>query len=225
MLFAIACTQNGTVGDQKPTDFERRINEAVFPGLQGGPHENTIAAIAVALREAASPNFRAYQKQVLSNMQHLCTTLNSLGYEIVTGGSETHVCLLDLRPNKLDGSRVERVLELVGICDKCFPEPVLVTRSKTDESRSSLSPSGIRLGTAALTSRGLLEADITKVAGFIHQAVLLTLRVNELAGSKLIKDFHAVLNDNQEIKAALSAMKNEVEAFAAGFPMPGFPNF
>ncbi|THD24626.1 Serine hydroxymethyltransferase [Fasciola hepatica] len=204
--------QNGAAGDRTSTDFERRINEAVFPGLQGGPHNNNIAAIAVALQEAATPEFRLYQKQILANMQHLCAELTSLGYKIVTGGSDTHVCLVDLRPNKLDGSRVERVLELIGVA---------ANKNTCPGDVNALRPSGIRLGTAALTSRGLREVEFTKVAEFIHRAVVLTRRANELSGSKLMKDFNAVLNDNSEIKDSLCVLKKEVETFASSFPMPG----
>lgn len=81
-LFLPFSEQNGAAGDRTSTDFERRINEAVFPGLQGGPHNNSIAAIAVALREAATPEFRSYQKQILANMQHLCAELTKLGYKV-----------------------------------------------------------------------------------------------------------------------------------------------
>ncbi|KAF7231908.1 hypothetical protein EG68_11926, partial [Paragonimus skrjabini miyazakii] len=106
---------NDAHGDPPATDYERRINEAVFPGLQGGPHNNTIAAMAVALKEAASAEFKSYQAQVVANVQQLCTTLAQFGYKIVTGGTDTHLCVVDLRTVGLDGARAEVVLELVGI--------------------------------------------------------------------------------------------------------------
>ncbi|VDP57204.1 unnamed protein product [Schistosoma curassoni] len=161
-------------------NFERRINEAVFPGLQGGPHNNTIAAIAVCLKEAASSEYKVYQEQVLKNMKQLCKSLKAYGYELVTGGSDTHLCLMDLRPLKIDGARAEKVLELVRI---------YANKNTCPGDVSALRPGGLRFGSAALTSRNFHEEDFAKVSEFIHVGIQIAVKANELANSKLLKDY------------------------------------
>ena len=103
--------------DGKPVmwDLEDKINMAVFPGLQGGPHNHAVAGIAVAMKEAQSQEFREYQLQVVKNAQTLARGLEELGYTIVTGGTDNHLVLTDLRSKKLSGSKAERILEEVGI--------------------------------------------------------------------------------------------------------------
>ncbi|KAF8562062.1 hypothetical protein P879_04627 [Paragonimus westermani] len=206
--------QNGEVhGDPPATDYERRINEAVFPGLQGGPHNNTIAAMAVALKEAASAEFKSYQAQVVTNVQQLCTTLAQLGYKIVTGGTDTHLCLVDLRTVGLDGARAEIVLELVGIA---------TNKNTCPGDVNALRPSGIRLGSPALTSRGLRESDFVYVAILIHEAIQIGVRAKRLVSGKLLKDFVKVLHENAMIKSELETLKEKVIQFASTFPLPGF---
>ena len=95
-------------------DLENRLNFAVFPSCQGGPHNNTIAAVAVALKQVASPEFKDYAKQVRLNARALAGRLQALGYKLVTDGTDNHIVLWDLRPQKLTGSKLERVCELSG---------------------------------------------------------------------------------------------------------------
>ena len=155
--------QKGTDKKGNPImyDFEDKINFAVFPGLQGGPHNHTISGLAVALKQAASPEFKAYQQQVMKNMQAMANRLVEHGVKLVSGGTDNHLALLDLRPMGVDGSRVERVLELAHIaCNKnTVPGDV-----------SAMVPGGLRIGTPALTSRGFLEKDFEAVADFIIAA-------------------------------------------------------
>ncbi|TGZ56843.1 hypothetical protein CRM22_010087 [Opisthorchis felineus] len=172
--------ENGACGDPTPTGFDRLINEAVFPGLQGGPHNNSIAALAVALNEAASPEFKEYQKEVILNMQQLCTSLANYGYTIVTGGSDTHLCTIDLRPIGIDGARAEKVLELAGIT---------TNKNTCPGDLNALRPGGLRLGSPALTSRGLKSKDFEYVASLIHDGIQLALRAKRQTSSKLLKDY------------------------------------
>lgn len=103
-------------GAETMYDLDEKINFAVFPGLQGGPHNHTIAALATALKQAASPEFKAYQVQVLSNSKAFANKLESLGFALVSGGTDNHLVLVDLKKSKqIDGARVERVLELANI--------------------------------------------------------------------------------------------------------------
>lgn len=145
-------------------DFENKINQAIFPGLQGGPHNHAIAGIATAMKQASSSSFISYQKQVISNAKRLCAQLQNLGYKISTDGTDIHMLLIDLRPSGLTGAKAEKILEEISIaCNK----------NTVPGDKSALNPSGIRLGTPALTTRGLKEVDIDKVAAFIDQGEVL----------------------------------------------------
>ena len=137
-----------------PYDLESRINFAVFPGLQGGPHNHTISALATALKQAATPAFAAYARQVVNNSAAFASALQRAGYALVSGGTDNHLVLVDLRPLALDGARVERVCELAGLT---------VNKNTVPGDKSALVPSGIRMGSPALTSRGLDEADFNTV--------------------------------------------------------------
>ncbi|KHJ41316.1 glycine hydroxymethyltransferase [Trichuris suis] len=141
-------------------DFKSKIDQAVFPGLQGGPHENSIAAIAVALKLATTDEFVQYQEQVLKNSKALAERLIEHGYTVVTGGTDNHIVLLDLSKVNTDGARVEHLLELVSIaCNK----------NTCPGDKSALTPSGLRLGSSAMTSRCLKEVDFRTVADFIDE--------------------------------------------------------
>ena len=102
-------------GEETMYDLEGPINQSVFPGHQGGPHNHTITALATALKAAATPEFVAYQKQVIANSSHFADAMTKLGYSLVSGGTENHLQLIDLKPNGIDGARVESVLEMASI--------------------------------------------------------------------------------------------------------------
>uniref|UniRef100_A0A8V0YWC0 Serine hydroxymethyltransferase n=1 Tax=Gallus gallus TaxID=9031 RepID=A0A8V0YWC0_CHICK len=201
-------------GKETLYNLESLINQAVFPGLQGGPHNHAIAGIAVALQQAMTPEFKAYQQQVVANCKTLAAALMEMGYDIVTGGSDNHLILLDLRNRGTDGGRAERVLELCSIaCNKnTCPGDV-----------SALRPSGLRFGTPALTSRGFRQDDFRTVARYIHKGIELTLRVQKDMNPKAtLKEFKEKLEE-EKYQGELKALKEEVEAFAATFPLPGLP--
>jgi len=193
----------------KYKDIESRINQAVFPGCQGGPHNNTIAAVAVALKQADTPEFRDYARQVRANSRALAETLTSHGYKLTSGGTENHLVLWDLRGLKLTGSKMERICEMVNIS---------LNKNSVVGDVSSLTPGGVRIGTAALTSRDFKEQDFVQVAEFLHRTVQLALRVQQSCGTKLLKDFAAALEGN----ATLEALKQDIIDFVIQFPMPGF---
>ena len=144
-------------------EYARTLDSHVFPGIQGGPLMHVIAAKAVALKEALSPNFRRYQKQVLANTRTLAQEFLSLGYRLVAGGSDTHLILVDLTPTRLTGKVAEEALGWAGITvnKNAIPfdlQPKTIT-------------SGIRLGTPAVTTRGMKEREMRTIAAFIHQAL------------------------------------------------------
>ncbi|TFK10502.1 synaptic vesicular amine transporter [Platysternon megacephalum] len=202
-------------GKEIPYNLESLINQAVFPGLQGGPHNHAIAGIAVTLKQAMTPEFKAYQWQVVANCKALSATMITLGYHVVTGGSDNHLILVDLRNRGTDGGRAERVLEFCSIaCNK----------NTCPGDKSALRPSGLRLGTPALTSRGFREEDFQKVAHFIHKGIELTLRIqNDMSPKATLKEFKERLVSDEKYQAALKSLKEEVETFAAAFPLPGLP--
>ncbi|KAJ1919777.1 glycine hydroxymethyltransferase shm1 [Tieghemiomyces parasiticus] len=190
-------------------DLESRINQAVFPSCQGGPHNNTIAAVAVALKQAASPEFVAYAKAVRANACRLGEALVGYGYKLVTGGTDNHSVLWDLRPHKVTGSKIEKICDLANIT---------INKNSVHGDVSAVTPGGVRLGASALTSRSFTEDDFVRVAEFLHRAVQIAIEVQSSCGSRLLKDFIKALDGH----AALAQLRTDVEAFATSFPMPGF---
>jgi glycine hydroxymethyltransferase len=150
-------------GSQVLYDFEKKINEAIFPGLQGGPHNNAIAGIAVSLLDAMTPQFKTYGQQIVKNAKILCDELIKRGYKIVTGGTDTHLILVDMRSVGLNGSKAEKVLDELAIT---------VNKNTCPGDKSALTPSGVRIGTPALTSRDFSQEDFLVVAQFLDQGNL-----------------------------------------------------
>ena len=165
------------------------IDRAIIPGLQGGPHNHQTAAIAVALKEAATPEFKEYGQQIVKNAKRLADKLMGKGYELVTGGTDNHLLLVDLTNKGIKGAEAEAALGLAGITVNKNTVPF--------DPRSPFDPSGIRMGTPALTTRGLKEAEMDQVADWIDRAIAA---------------------NGQDAK--LGAIKKEVEAFAKDFPLP-----
>ena len=143
-------------------ELAEKIDKIVFPGMQGGPHLNAVAAIAVALEEAVRPSFKKYQAQIVKNALALADALQKLGYTLVSGGTDTHLMLMDLRPKNIQGKMAEEALESVGI---------IANRNTVPGDQSPFNPSGVRMGTPSITSRGMKERDMYAVANFIHEAL------------------------------------------------------
>ncbi len=141
----------------------RAIDQAVFPGLQGGPLMHIIAAKAVAFKEAQLPGYRTYQENVLENASVLAEALSGLGFTLVTGGTDTHLVLVDLRNKNISGMEAEKVLEDVGIVTNKNVIPY--------DPRGANNPSGIRLGTPTLTSRGMAPAQLREIAVLIEETI------------------------------------------------------
>lgn len=199
-------------GDKVLYDLEDRINQAVFPTLQGGPHNNAIAGIATAFKQAKTPEFKAYQAQVLKNAKALCKGLIDLGYNVATGGTDVHLVLVDVRTAGLTGNKAELILEEVGIaCNK----------NTVPGDKSAMNPSGIRLGTPALTTRGLVEKDIQQVVSFIDAALKIGAEASKAADSPKLIDFGKVLNENADIKKKVEELHSSVIKFSKTFALPG----
>lgn len=198
-------------GKETLYDLEGPINFSVFPGHQGGPHNHTITALAVALKQAQTDDFKKYQQQTIKNAKALEVAFKELGYKLVTDGTDNHMVLLDLKPQALDGARVEAVLEQVNIaCNK----------NTTPGDKSALTPQGIRFGAPAMTSRGLGEDDFKRIVQYIDTCIKLCKKVQgELPKeANKLKDFKAKVaaGEIEEIKT----LKKEVAAWASTFPLP-----
>ncbi|KAK5098879.1 Cytochrome B translational activator protein cbs2 [Lithohypha guttulata] len=213
-------------GEKIMYDLEGPINASVFPGHQGGPHNHTITALAVALKQAQTKEFKDYQKQVLANAKSLAERLGNsdytggLGYNIVSGGTDNHLVLVDLKSKGVDGARVERVLELCGVASN---------KNTVPGDKSALKPGGLRMGTPAMTTRGFGEADFARVAEIVDRAVSITVKVDKqartVAESKGVKNpgtvkaFLEYIKDGSDVSEIL-VMKKEVEEWVSTFSEP-----
>lgn len=172
-------------------EFAKAIDRAVFPGVQGGPHDHINAAKAVAFGEALKPSFKKYSSQVIKNAKALSSALQKRGYRIISGGTDNHLMLVDVYGSKnITGKEAEHTLEEVGISINKNMIPF--------DPRKPLDPSGIRLGTPAVTTRGAKEKDMEKIAKFIDEALM-------------AKNNASVLNK----------IGKQVKTFSLQFPVPG----
>ncbi len=175
-------------------EHAKAIDRAVFPGLQGGPHNSTTAAIAVALHEAATPEFAAYATQVVTNARALAKELVDRGFDLVSGGTDNHLILADLTNKAIGGKPAAQALDRAGI--------ELNYNTVPFDPRKPFDPSGIRLGTPSVTTRGLTEEHMSQIAEWMDQVI--TAEVN-----------------GDETVAPL--VRNEVREFLAPYPVPGYP--
>ncbi|MFD8687279.1 serine hydroxymethyltransferase [Streptomyces sp. NPDC059651] len=175
-------------------EHARALDRAVFPGLQGGPHNQTTAAIGVALREAATPDFRTYAHDVVANARALGEELAARGFDLVSGGTDNHLLLIDLTGKDVPGKTAAKALDRAGIVVNYNTVPY--------DTRKPFDPSGIRIGTPALTSRGVPASEMATVAGWIDRVV----------GAARTGD-----------ESTVTAVRAEVKALMDGYPAPGLP--
>ena len=213
-------------GAEELYDLENPINASVFPGHQGGPHNHTITALAVALHQAQTPEFKQYQKTVLLNAKALAERLGypkdkgGLGYNIVSGGTDNHLVLVDLKNRGVDGARVERVLELVGVASN---------KNTVPGDKSAMKPGGLRMGSPAMTTRGLLPDDFRRIAEIVDRAVTMTFSLDKKAKEEMeakgrknpasVNAFLEYVGDGNEIGEILE-LRREVEAWVGTFSLP-----
>ncbi|KAM7252904.1 hypothetical protein ACFE04_025522 [Oxalis oulophora] len=189
-------------------DFEERINFSVFPSLQGGPHNNHIAALAIALKQAATPEYKAYMIQVKKNAQALASALLRRKCRLVTGGTDNHLVLWDLTALGLTGKYYEKVCELCHIT---------LNKTAIYGDNGAISPGGVRIGTPAMTTRGCLEGDFETIADILLRAAQIT-SVVQREHRKLQRDVSQSLQSNKDIVE----LRKRVETFSSQFAMPGF---
>ena len=189
-------------------DMKERIDTAVFPALQGGPHNHQIAALATQLREVATPEFKEYSHQVVKNCRAMAEELVRLGNKLATGGTDNHLLLWDLRPFGLTGNKLEKVCDAVGIS---------LNRNTLHGDKSALAPGGVRIGSPAMTTRGCTEEHFRQIARHLHEAAQIAIEIQEEKGKKMVDFITGVNGANLRI----AALKNEVEKFASSFAFPG----
>jgi glycine hydroxymethyltransferase len=198
-------------GKQLLYDLEGPINFSVFPGHQGGPHNHTITALAVALKQATTPEFKQYQQQVIDNAKAIEKELKRLGHKLVADGTDSHMVLVDLRNKSLDGARVEAVLEQVNIaCNK----------NSIPGDKSALTPCGIRIGAPAMTTRGFGEKDFERIAQYIDECINLCKQVQGSLPKEAnkLKDFKEKVA-SESVPEILN-MRKEIAEWASTFPLP-----
>jgi glycine hydroxymethyltransferase len=172
------------------TEFAKDIDRAVFPGLQGGPHNHTTAGIAVAAREALSPEFKQYAKAVVDNAKVLADGLLARSFTLTTGGTDNHLILIDLTSRGVPGKVAAKALDRAGVTANYNAVPF--------DKRKPFDPSGLRIGTPAITSRGMGAAEMTKIADFIDRVV-----------------------KAPEDETVIARVAAEVKELCSGFPAPG----
>ena len=166
------------------------IDKAVFPGLQGGPHENTIAGIGVALKEAATPDFREYGRQIVANAKALAAELGERGFDLITGGTDNHLILIDLTGKKVIGKKAAKALDRANIVGNYNTIPF--------DPRKPFSPSGLRIGTPAVTTRGMKEDAMRRIGQWMDEVI-----------------------EHVDDPDALDRIAGEVRDFCRQYPAPG----
>ena len=173
-------------------EHAQKIDQAVFPGLQGGPHNHTTAAIAVALKEALQPDFSVYAHQIVANAKALAETLLAEGFDLVTGGTDNHLILMDLTNKEVPGKAAAKALDKAGLTTNYNTVPY--------DPRRPFDPSGLRIGTPAVTTRGLREPEMRMIGRWIS------------AGVEAAKK-------GDDVK--LAQIRDEVLELTGSFPLPG----
>lgn len=201
-------------GKQIPFPFEKKINFSVFPGHQGGPHNHTISALSVALKQAMTPEFKQYQARIVANAKTFARELIDRGFDLVSGGTDNHLILIDLSNMGIDGARLETILQAINIA---------ANKNTIPKDKSAMFPSGLRVGTPAMTTRGFQEIDFAKVAEYIERATKLAIQLkgqeqNDTAThqEKLAK-FKQLCQESNEV----ATLADEVYNWVGQFPVPG----
>ena len=199
-------------GLKKNPDLPKKIDSAIIPGLQGGPHDNQTAAIAVSLKEASASSFKKYGAQIVKNSKALAESLNKFGFDLVSGGSDNHLILIDLRNKNVNGAVAALALEVAGI--------VLNKNGVPFDTMPPFYPSGIRLGTPALTTRGMKEKEMRKVAEWMNQVIdevsSLVLPEDKEERKVVWKQYKADLVKNKR----LIGIAKEIKSFCVKYPVP-----
>lgn len=188
--------------------LQDQIDFAVFPSSQGGPHNNTISAIAVALDQVNTPEFKSYSQQVINNAKYLSSKLINLGFHVITNGTDNHIVLVNLKNKGITGSKFEKIAEMCHVS---------VNKNTIATDKSALNPSGIRLGTPAMTTRGFNEHDFDFVANIINDICNLITNIQLKSPSNKLVDF---MKTSQLFINDINFIKHKVTTYCSKFPLP-----
>jgi glycine hydroxymethyltransferase len=172
-------------------EHAKAVDKAVFPGLQGGPHMHTITGIAVAMKEANTNCFKRYAAQVVANAKALAEALTAYDFDLVTGGTDNHLILIDMRSKGIAGKKMAKALDRAGIVTNCNTVP--------NDPAPPFNPSGVRIGTPSITTRGMKPEDMQQLAGFFSSVA-----------------------ENIEDAEAIEKVGKEVRLFCSRFPLPKY---
>lgn len=185
-----------------------KIDFAVFPSSQGGPHNNTIAAVTIALGQVNTKDFYNYSLQVVNNSKFLASELQKYGFEIITGGTDNHIVLVNLKNKGITGSKFEKLAEMCNVS---------VNKNTIATDKSALNPSGIRLGSSAMTSRGFVEKDFKYVAKILNDICNLAIKIQQNSNTTKLVDFIKTL---ESYSNDIHIIKYNVEKYCCKFPLP-----
>jgi glycine hydroxymethyltransferase len=200
-------------GLKKDPDLPKKLETAIIPGLQGGPHDNQTAAIAVGLKEASTASFKKYGMQIVKNAKALAEELSKQGFDLVSGGTDNHLILIDVRSKKVNGRVAAVALEKAGIVTNYNGIP--------GDEMPPLFASGVRLGTPAITTRGMKEPQMKQIAVWYKQAIaevegMELPKEDKIKRSALMKEYKAKIDNNKK----LLAIAKEIKSFCTKFPIP-----
>ncbi|AGO11460.1 AaceriACR215Cp [[Ashbya] aceris (nom. inval.)] len=197
-------------GQEIMYDLEGPINFSVFPGHQGGPHNHTISALATALKQAMTPEFREYQELVLKNAKVLENEFKKLNYRLVSDGTDSHMVLVSLREKGVDGARVEHVCEKINIA---------LNKNSIPGDKSALVPGGVRIGAPAMTTRGMGEEDFARIVGYINRAVEIARSIQQSLPKEAnrLKDFKAKVEEGSD---EITQLAQEIYSWTEEYPLP-----
>jgi glycine hydroxymethyltransferase len=188
--------------------LKEQIDFAVFPSSQGGPHNNTISAVAVALKQVNTPEFVDYSMQVILNAKLLAKALQKHGFEIITGGTDNHIVLVNLKNKGIAGSKFEKLAEMCNVS---------VNKNTIATDKSALNPSGIRLGTPAMTSRGFVEKDFQFVANILNDICNLVIKIQKHSPSTKLVDF---MKTAESYIMDIHIIEHNVGSYCSQFQLP-----
>lgn len=198
-------------GLKKDPELGSKIDKAVFPGLQGGPHDNQTAAIAVALREAQSKSFKRYSEQIVKNSKALANELIKCNFNLISGGTDNHLLLIDLTNKKINGAVAALVLEVAGI--------IVNKNAVPNDQMPPFYPSGIRLGTPATTTRGLKEKEMVKIAKWINEAINTAVNHKFPSDKEKRREFWKKFKKEVFANKKLIEISKDVEKLCSKFPL------
>jgi len=198
-------------GLKKDSELGNKIDKAVFPGLQGGPHDNQTAAIAVALKEASSVSFKKYGQQIVKNAKTLASELTKYGFNLISGGTDNHLLLIDLGNKKVNGAVAALALEIAGI--------IVNKNAVPNDPMPPFYPSGIRLGTPAVTTRGMKEKEMVKIAGWMNETINAVANHEFPSDKEKRREFWKKFRQEIVKNEKLIKTSKEVKSLCAKFPL------